>query len=112
MKNLIEEVLAIEREQRRRRDNDLLSRYNSGKKVHKKQIAFHKCKKKNRWVFGGNRSGKTECGAVETIYLARGCHPYKKNKPNVFGWVVSLSSQVQRDVAQKKILSYQNPDLI
>ena len=36
MKNLIEEVLAIEREQRRRRDNDLLSRYNSGKKVHKK----------------------------------------------------------------------------
>ena len=112
MKNLIEEVLAIEREQRRRRDNDLLSRYNSGKKVHKKQIAFHKCKKKNRWVFGGNRSGKTECGAVETIYLARGCHPYKKNKPNVFGWVVSLSSQVQRDVAQKKILSYLNPDWI
>ena len=109
---LIEKVLAIEREQARRKANDRLSLYNSGEKVHKKQIAFHKCKKRNRWVFGGNRSGKTECGAVEAIYLARGCHPYKNNKPDVFGWVVSLSSQVQRDVAQKKILYYLNPDWI
>lgn len=91
--------------------NDRLKDYNRVK-VHKKQIAFHKCKKKNRWVFGGNRSGKTECGAVECIYIARGVHPYKKNKPNVFGWVVSLSHEVQRDVAQKKILSYLNPDWI
>ena len=87
-------------------------RYNTGKKRHRKQIAFHKCKKRNRWVFGGNRTGKTECGAVETVYLARGIHPYKKNKNNVFGWVVSLSTQVQRDVAQEKILKYLNPDWI
>ena len=39
-------------------------------KKHKKQIAFHKCKKRNRWVFGGNRSGKTECGAVESTKAA------------------------------------------
>ena len=70
------------------------------------------CTKRNRWVFGGNRSGKTECGAVETIYLARGNHPFKENKKNVEGWVVSLSTQVQRDVAQKKILNYLNPDWI
>ena len=88
----------------RRCDN--LSLYNSGKKKHRKQILFHKCKKRNRWVFGGNRSGKTECGAVEAVYLARGVHPYRKNKTDVFGWVVSLSTQVQRDVAQKKILHY------
>ena len=105
-------ILEIEREQNRRKSFDRLSKYNSGKKIHKKQIAFHKCKKKNRWVFGGNRSGKTECGAVEAIYMARGIHPYRKNKPNVSGWVVSLSSQVQRDVAQKKILSYLNPSWI
>ncbi len=73
--------------------------------MHKKQIAFHKCKKRNRWVFGGNRSGKTECGAVEVVYLACGNHPYKKNKLTS-GWVVSLSRQVQRDVAQRKILEY------
>ena len=75
-------------------------------------MAFHKCKKRNRWVFGGNRSGKTECGAVEAVWMARGVHPYRKNRQNVFGWVVSLSQQVQRDVAQKKILSYLRPDQI
>ena len=51
----------------RRGKEDFLAKYNSGEKVHKKQMAFHKCEKKNRWVFGGNRSGKTECGAVETV---------------------------------------------
>ncbi len=90
--------------------NKLLT-YNK-EKIHKKQIEFHKCTKRNRWVFGGNRSGKTECGAVECVWLCRGNHPYKKNKNGVEGWVVSLSQQVQRDVAQKKILDYLNPEWI
>lgn len=89
-----------------RKKSSKLERYNAGKKKHKKQILFHKSLKKNRWVFGGNRSGKTECGAVETIWIARGCHPYRENKPDTVGWVVSLSTQVQRDVAQSKILGY------
>ena len=110
--SIIKKIKLIEKEQLRRYDNDSLSRYNTGKKIHKKQLKFHKCKKRNRWVFGGNRSGKTECGAVETIYIARGIHPYRKNKKSVFGWVVSLSTQVQRDVAQDKILKYLNPDWI
>ena len=38
--------------------------------------------------------------------MARGIHPYRENRRDTFGWVVSLSSQVQRDVAQKKILHY------
>lgn len=88
--------------------NEKLRKYNRGDTKHLKQIAFHKCNKRNRWVFGGNRSGKTECGAVECVWLCRGIHPYKKNK-QVDGWVVSLTSQVQRDVAQSKILSYLNP---
>ncbi len=112
MREIVEKIIEIEEIQRKRKDEDNLANYNKGKKKHKKQIEFHKCKKKNRWVFGGNRSGKTECGAVEAIYLARGIHPYKKNKNNVFGWVVSLSSQVQRDVAQKKILHYLRKDFI
>ncbi len=44
--------------------------------------------------------------------MARGTHPYRKNKPNVFGWVVSPTAQVQRDVAQKKVLHYLRPDWI
>ena len=90
MKEIIERILEIEKEQAFRKKGDNLSRYNSGEKVHKKQLEFHKCLKKNRWVFGGNRSGKTECGAVEAVYMARGIHPYRQNKDNVFGWVVSL----------------------
>lgn len=89
-----------------------LERYNSGKIIHKKQMDFHRCLKRNRWVFGGNRSGKTECGAVETVWLARGIHPFRKNKDDVNIWVVSLSKQVQRDVAQSKVFSYLKPEWI
>ena len=102
--------LVIKEIEERNKEN-FLSIYNKGDKVHKKQMAFHKCNKKNRWVFGGNRSGKTECGAVETVWLARGIHPYKKNKP-ISCWVVSLSKQVQRDVAQNKILHYLRRDWV
>lgn len=112
MRQLIARIKAIETEEKRRNGDDRLSKYNVGELVHQKQLAFHKCGKKNRWVFGGNRSGKTECGAVESVYMARGIHPYRQNKNNVFGWVVSLSQQVQRDVAQGKILSYINPSWI
>ncbi len=103
--DILTRLAVIENELKKRRESDNLSRYNRGKR-HKKQIAFHKCKKRNRWVFGGNRSGKTECGAVECLWLLRGIHPYRKNRRNVFGWAVSLSTQVQRDVAQAKILHY------
>lgn len=112
MNEIINMIAAIEAEQKKRAAADRLARYNKGRRVHKKQMAFHKCKKRNRWVFGGNRSGKTECGAVEAVWMARGVHPYRRNRQNVFGWVVSLSQQVQRDVAQKKILSYLRPDQI
>lgn len=106
MEDIIVKILSIEKELEKRKKENKLSNYNVGERVHKKQIEFHKNPKKNRWVFGGNRSGKTECGAVECIYMALGIHPYRENRKKVFGWVVSLSTQVQRDVAQKKILHY------
>ena len=90
-----------------RRKHTKLAMYNSGKVKHEKQILFHKSLAKNKWAFGGNRSGKSECGAVETVWIARGIHPYKKNiERGADGWVVSLSTKVQREVAQSKILSY------
>ena len=110
--DLLKKLDNISKELLRRHNNNRLKYYNTGKIVHKKQLEFHKSQYKNRWVFGGNRSGKTECGAVETVWLATGTHPYKTNKNNISCWVVSLSSQVQRDVAQSKILYYLNPDLI
>lgn len=90
----------------KKRNIEPLFSYNKGKLIHKKQIEFHKSKKRNRWVFGGNRTGKTECGAVETIWLSLGIHPYKENKNSTECWVVSLSTRVQKEVAQAKILKY------
>ena len=104
MDDIVYSLINIEQELEYRKKLPIFL-YNNGKVVHKKQVLFHKCLKRNRWVFGGNRSGKTECGAVEVVYLALGIHPYRKNKVTE-GWVVSLSRQVQRDVAQKKILDY------
>lgn len=97
-------LLKIEREINDRQ-TDALSCYNKDR-VHQKQMLFHKCQKRNRWVFGGNRTGKTECGAVESVWMVRGTHPFRENRKDVFGWVVSLTQQVQRDVAQAKILKY------
>lgn len=99
---IVKRLLEIEAEEKRRKESDNLAHY----RPHKKQLAFHKCKKRNRWVFGGNRTGKTECGAAECVYIALGTHPYRKNRKDAFGWVVSPDRQVQRDVAQKKILHY------
>ncbi len=103
-REIVERIKMIEGEQERRALSPL-ARYNKGK-VHLKQMAFHRCLKRNRWVFGGNRSGKTECGAVETIWLARGIHPFRRNRADIRCWVVSVSQQVQREVAQQKILHY------
>lgn len=83
-----------------------LKNYNSGKIIHKKQMEFHKSQKRNRWVFGGNRTGKTECGAIETIWLSLAIHPFRKNRERTECWVVSLSQRVQKEVAQSKILKY------
>ena len=109
---IIYRIRQIEKLLKTRIETDALGRYNTGEKIHYKQLQFHRSLKRNRWVFGGNRSGKTECGAVEAVWLARGIHPYRPNKPNVFGWVVSVSYEVQRDVAQSKILHYLNPEWI
>lgn len=112
MNNIYKRIKEIELELESRKGVSKLFSYNKGKKVHKKQLCFHKCKKRNRWVFGGNRSGKTECGAVETVWLARGIHPFKENKKDISCWVVSLTRQVQRDVAQSKVLSYLHPSWV
>jgi len=109
---LLTKIKMIDKELSVRKAKNRLLEYNSGKIIHQKQLLFHKSTKRNRWIFGGNRSGKSQCGAVETVWLARGIHPFRKNKANVEGWVVSLSQQVQRDVAQQKILYYLNPDWI
>ena len=104
-KRLLGSLIKVERKLEAARAGNRLAHYNEPPLVHKKQLEFHRCAKRNRWVFGGNRSGKTECGAAEVAWRARGIHPYRENK-RTEGWVVSLTREVQRDVAQRKVLSY------
>lgn len=111
-KQIYQKLFLIEKELEYRAVHNSIDRYNKGEKIHKKQMEFHRCLKRNRWVFGGNRSGKTECGAVECVWLARGIHPYRQNRKDIFIWSISLSRQVQRDVAQNKILYYLKPEWI
>jgi phage terminase large subunit-like protein len=73
---------------------------------HKKQIEFHQNPSRNKWVFGGNRTGKTECGAVETVMWATGEHFSRDIKHATEGWVISLTSRMSRDITQAKILKY------
>lgn len=104
-KNKIIKLTKILREIKSRNIENL-AHYNKGKVIHKKQLEFHQNQKRNRWVFGGNRTGKTECGAVETIWFSLGIHPYRENRQQTECWVVSLSNRVQKEVAQAKILKY------
>ncbi len=76
------------------------------RRKHIKQMDFHKSIAKSKFVFGGNRTGKSVCGAVEAIWYATGMHPFIQIDKACNGWVVSLTRQVQRDVAQAKILQY------
>ncbi len=101
---LMEAELLMEEYERRRREDKLMYY-----RPHEKQLLFHRCLKRNRWALGGNRTGKTEAGAAECAYLARGNHPYRETKGPMDGWVVSLTAEMQRDVAQKKLMSYLNP---
>lgn len=45
---------------------------------HEKQRLFHKSEKPGRQFIGGNRSGKTVGGGTETVWYARGEHPFKR----------------------------------
>lgn len=50
-------------------------------KPHDKQFKFHSSVAKKRLYIGGNRSGKTVGGTVETIYWLKGDSPYRKVPP-------------------------------
>jgi len=88
-----------------------------------KQEKFLLSNKRNSWILGGNRTGKTESGAIRAVFLALGerIRPYLKDWPENLrekykplitrfggkptrGWICSVSFEVQRDVTQKKIL--------
>jgi len=54
------------------------------------QLAFHQSGAQGRVISGGNRSGKTWCGAREAMWWLLGTHPYRDTpKPPIAGRVVA-----------------------
>jgi len=102
---LYNEIEALQSTIDKRLKENRLEIYNTGEKIHKKQIDFHKSDKRIKAFFGGNRVGKTVAGAVEAVCHALGYSRFRKLKPSS-GWVVSLSGDVQKEVAQKEILKW------
>lgn len=105
IKQLQREIEANLKEIERKKKEERLAIYNTGEKIHKIQIAFHMSIARIKALFGGNRTGKTVGGAVEAVNHATGNSRFRKLKPTS-GWVVSLTNEVQRDVAQKEILKW------
>ena len=102
---LYNEIVELQSIIDRRIKENRLEIYNVGEKVHKKQILFHQSDKRIKAIFGGNRTGKTVGGAVEAVLHALGDSRYRKLKPSS-GWVVSLTGDVQRRVAQPEVLRW------
>jgi len=56
--------------------------------AHEGQLAFHKKDKRIRYIFAGNRGGKSTCGCVEFIWWNTGTHPYLKTRTPIKSAVV------------------------
>lgn len=105
VKQLYAEIEQLQNIIDRRLRENALEIYNVGSKRHIKQVDFHKSPKRLKAIFGGNRTGKTVSGAAEAIMHALGDSRYRKLKSSS-GWVVSLTGDVQKEVAQKEILRW------
>lgn len=119
----MEQLAQILAELERRKKEEYLRYF----RPHDKQKEWLLCGKRNAWALGGNRTGKTEGGAVKAVFYALGdsIEKYLEDWPEELrrsfqtlvkrfdgkptrGWVCSESFEVQRDVTQKKLLG--DPD--
>jgi hypothetical protein len=67
----------ISRELIRRREQERIREFVATEPPYNDQRGFLYSTAKERWVFGGNRSGKTEVGVADCIMLCTGTHPVR-----------------------------------
>lgn len=56
--------------------------------AHEGQLSFHKANKRIRFIFAGNRGGKTTCGCIEFIMWNTGTHKFLKSKTPIKSAIV------------------------
>lgn len=84
---------------------------------HPSQLLFHKANNKIRLFCGGNRSGKTEAGAMEALYHSTGLYPKwypeeLKLKTHNRGRIIVSDYAKGGDVITEKILKWLPKELI
>ena len=69
---------------------------------------FHRSAAKNRWIFGGNRSGKSESNiGFDLCSYALGVHPFRKTPENAVIWAAANTwPLVGKLLWQEKIKQY------
>jgi hypothetical protein len=70
--------------------------------------AFHRSQAKNRWLFGGNRSGKSEANiGFDLCSFALRLHPHRRTPKNAVIWVAANNwDLVGKLLWQEKIKAY------
>ncbi len=77
------------------------------------QLEFYQSPAQTRLVLGGNRVGKTSCGARDTGWWLTGTHPYRDvPSSGAKGWVICETRDVAAEVLIPKVLSYLPEDFI
>jgi phage terminase large subunit-like protein len=75
--------------------------------AHSDQHDFHHAEKRIRFFMGGNRSGKTTSGAVETLWCLLGRHPFKRLKLPLKGAVVVQDFENHaKNILEPKLLQW------
>jgi len=67
------------------------------------QTAFHRSLADIRWLFGGNKSGKSYANMIDLAMLALGVHPWRHIENGVI-WVCSETWEMCRDIIWKDYL--------
>jgi hypothetical protein len=70
--------------------------------------AFHRSQAKNRWFFGGNRSGKSEANiGFDLCSFALGVHPHRRTPRNAVIWVATNTwPDIGKVIYQEKVKLY------
>lgn len=80
--------------------------------AHEGQMRFHKSKKRIRWVFSGNRGGKSTAGANEGVWLATGTHPFQNIRlPNKGLIIVPDFENHAKNILEPKLNEWLNFEL-
>lgn len=75
-----------------------------------KQAAFHHSGSRIRGVFCGKRSGKTECGAIESIIWTEQQRNWNRGDVDSYaGAIIAPTTDMLRRLSMKKFLAYAKP---